>query len=435
MAWLVAIIMLVIGFGLGLAAAYAAGLWRTNSTREITAEVMRENETRRQAEIESILGGVKASFGDMSLEALNRSTGEFMKLAKSTLALERDAGAKDLGEKKSLIDQQLREMTSKLENVSSLMNTLEKDREQKFGELAQHLKLANQQYTALSQSTNSLREALASTKARGQWGERMAEDVLRMAGFVEKVNYVKQKANAEGKIPDFTFFLPKGLVLNMDAKFPLDNYMRFLEAETEPEREKYSKDFLRDVKSKVKEVKSREYINPPGGTVDYALLFIPNEQIYAFIHENDSSILDEGLKNKIVFCSPVTLFAVLAVVRQAVDNFSLEQTSNEILKLLGTFKKQWDLYQKAIETLGKRLEMLNTAYDDMTGVRKRQLEKPLLKIDEVRAQKGLPLAEDEVETAGYEIIGEDSRTIDESAVADSTTAGTATDVVEPMERL
>ena len=399
MSWVFIFIALVAGFGLGLLVAYATGLWRSGSTREITAEVtaevMRESEARRQAELDAILGRVKASFGDMSLEALSRSTDEFMKLAKSTLKLEREADVRDLGEKKSLIDLQLKEMTSRLENVSTLMNNLEKDREQKFGELSQHLKLAHDQYTALSQSTSSLREALASTKARGQWGERMAEDVLRMAGFVEKVNYVKQKATADGKIPDFTFFLPKNLVLNMDAKFPLDNYMRYLEADNKTGKEKYCKDFLRDVKARIREIRSREYINPSGGTVDYVLLFIPNEQIYAFIHEKDSSILDDAIKEKVVFCSPVTLFAVLAVVRQAVDNFSLEQTSNEILKLIGNFKKQWVEYQKSVNTLGARLESVHNAYDDVTGVRKRQLEKPLAKMDEIRAQRGLPVAPDE----------------------------------------
>lgn len=399
MSWIFIIMAVVAGFGLGLLVAYALGLWRSASTREITAEVagelMRESESKRKAEIDAILDGVKASFGDMSLEALSRSTDEFMKLAKSTLELEREAGVKDLGEKKTLIDQQLVAMTSSLEKVSTLMNSLEKDREQKFGELSQHLKLAHDQYNALSQSTSSLREALASTKARGQWGERMAEDVLRMAGFVEKVNYVKQKATSEGKIPDFTFFLPKNLVLNMDAKFPLDNYMRYLEADNNTEKEKFCKDFLRDAKSRVKEIRGREYINPSGGTVDYVLLFIPNEQVYAFIHEMDSSILDDAIREKVVFCSPVTLFAVLAVIRQAVENFSLEETSNEILELIGNFKKQWGLFQKSVEILGTRLDGVHKAYDDMTGVRKRQLEKPLAKMDEIRAARGLPIAPDE----------------------------------------
>lgn len=400
MIWVVAISALLTGFGLGLAVAYAAGLWRTNSTREITAEIMRESEARRQAELDAILGGVRASFGDMSLEALKKANEELVTLGKSVLQAERQAATGDLSKSKSLIDQQLAEMTRKLENVSGLMQTLEKDREKKFGELAEHLRQAQDQYTNLSQSANSLREILAGTKTRSQWGERMAEDVLRMAGFVEKINYIKQTATAEGRIPDFTFFLPKNLTLNMDVKFPLDNYRRYLEAESEADRERYCRDFLRDVKARVREIKGREYIDPAAGTVDYVLLLIPNEQIYAFIHEQDSTILDEAIGQKVVFCSPVTLFAVLAVIRQAVDNFALEQTSNEILKLIGGFKKQWDMYQKAVESMGKRLESVNKAYDEISGVRMRGLEKPLAKMEGLRAERGLPAAAADVEMAG-----------------------------------
>jgi DNA recombination protein RmuC len=273
---------------------------------------------------------------------------------------------------------------------------LEKDREKKFGELSEQLKKAGEQTTRLTETTVTLREALSSTKARGQWGERMAEDVLRLAGFVENVNYVKQKAIEEGRArPDFTFLLPNDLKLNMDVKFPLDNYMKFLEADSETDKSKFCKNFLRDVKSRAKEITNREYINPENNTVDYALLFIPNEQVYAFINEQDRSIIDEGLKNKVIFCSPVTLFAVLAVIRQAVENFALERTSNEILSLLGAVRKQWGAFVAKMEMMGKRISEAQKEYDSLVTTRKRMLEKPLNKIENLRKQRGLSIAPDE----------------------------------------
>jgi DNA recombination protein RmuC len=272
------------------------------------------------------------------------------------------------------------------------MKELEKDRIEKFGELSSHLKVVGDQTRALTQTTNTLREALASSKARGQWGERMAEDVLQIAGFIENINYLKQKAIEGGSRPDFTFLLPQELKLNMDVKFPLDNYIRFLEAQAESDKVKFRNDFLRDVKNKIKEVATRDYINPEQNTVDYVLLFIPNEQVYAFIHEQDHSIFDDGIKNHVIFCSPITLFAVLAVIRQAVDNFALEKTSNEILSLFGTFKRQWDEFIKKLELLGKRIEDVQKEYDSLRSVRRRQLEKPLHKIESLRTQRELPVA-------------------------------------------
>jgi DNA recombination protein RmuC len=392
MDWISILVALVIGFVLGLAVALLLRLIQGKTARSLAEEIFQENEEQRKTSIDAILENMKATFGNLSLDALSKSTEEFLKLAKARLDSERETSLRELDSKKGLIDQQLQQMSSKLEDVSRLMKELEKDRENKFGELTSHLNAATQQTTVLMQTTAQLREVLASTKARGQWGERMAEDVLRLAGFIEGVNYLKQKAiDSAGSRPDFTFILPKNLQLNMDVKFPLNNYVRLLETGVESEKTRFRNDFLRDVKARIREVTSKEYINPEQNTVDYVLLFIPNEQIYSFIHNEDSSILDEGLKNRVIFCSPITLFAVLAVIRQAVDNFALEKTSNEILSLLGVFKKQWDEFTGRFEVLGRRIEDVQKEYELLTTTRRRQLERPLQKIDDLRMQKGLPL--------------------------------------------
>ena len=392
MNWLLILIALIAGFILGLGAAFILRLVQAKTAREFADELFRDSEAQRKAQVDEIVENVKASFGSLSLDALSKSTEEFLKLAKARLESEREVGVKELEGKKGLIDQQLQRMTAELDNVSKLMKELEKDRVEKFGELSSHLKVVGEQTRVLTQTTNTLREALASSKARGQWGERMAEDVLQIAGFIENINYLKQKAIEGGSRPDFTFLLPQELKVNMDVKFPLDNYIKFLEAQAEADKTKFRNDFLRDVKSKIKEVTTRDYINPEQNTVDYVLLFIPNEQVYAFIHEQDHSIFDDGIKNHVIFCSPITLFAVLAVIRQAVDNFALEKTSNEILSLFGTFKRQWDEFIKKLELLGKRIEDVQKEYDSLRSVRRRQLEKPLHKIESLRTQRELPVA-------------------------------------------
>jgi len=365
MNWLPVLIALLAGFALGIAVAFALRIVQAKTARELADEM-------------------KDSFGNLSLEALSKASEQILKL-----------GSKELESKKGLIDQRLGDMNTKLEGVSELMKALEKDRSEKFGELSSQLKETSRQTGFLAETTNSLREALSSTKARGQWGERMAEDVLRLAGFVENVNYFKQKAiEGVGSRPDFTFPLPHDLKVNMDVKFPLDNYIRFLEAENDPEKEKFKKAFLVDVKARIKEVTTREYINPEQKTVDYVILFIPNEQIYAFIHEQDSTLLDDGIKNRVIFCSPITFFAVLAVIRQAVDNFALEKTSNQILSLLGSFYKQWKEFIKKFDVLGKRLDDAQKEYEGLTTTRRRQLERPLNKIEDLRKERGIPVDTD-----------------------------------------
>ncbi|RLB40155.1 MAG: DNA recombination protein RmuC, partial [Deltaproteobacteria bacterium] len=280
MEWIPIVTAMAIGFALGFLAAFALRIVHTKTADTLARQIMEKSEAEKKAALDNILAEVKTSFGDLSFEALRKSTEEFLKLAKARLDAEREVSSKELEAKKALIDAQLKKMNTELENVSLLVRDLEKDRATKFGQLASQLKASQEQISQLLKTTSALREALASTKARGQWGERMAEDVLRVAGFVENVNYLKQKAVAgAGTRPDFTFLLPKDLKLNMDVKFPLDNYLRFLEADTDIEKQKFKNNFLRDVKARIKEITTRDYINPEQNTLDYVLLFIPNEQV------------------------------------------------------------------------------------------------------------------------------------------------------------
>ena len=342
---------------------------------------------QRQIDKGAILQASKEAFAGLSQEALSRNVDELLKHAKS----QNEMGAKDLESKKALIDQALGQMSSRLEGVKTLLQNLDKDRAQKFGELSKQLQITSEQTMELTRTTDSLGKALAGSKSRGQWGERMAEDVLRLAGFVENINYVKQKTISSARTrPDFTFNLPHGLKVNMDVKFPLDNYMRYLEAENEADRDRFRSVFLNDVKKQSNELVGREYINPEQKTLDYVLMFIPNEQVYAFIQEQDSSIMDRALEKRVILCSPLTLFAILAVIRQAVDNFALEETSNEMLTLLGQFYKQWERFKDSLEKMGSRIAGAHEEFERLSTTRTRQLERPLEKLEQLRNERGLP---------------------------------------------
>ena len=256
-------------------------------------------------------------------------------------------GQQELLAKKDQIDGQMNkvqaEVREELERVSELVRQLGSNNQRSFGAVTAALQAHAETTATLSSTTAGLREALASTKARGQWGERMAEDVLRLAGFVENVNYRKQVAieGARG-MPDFTFDLPKGHSLYMDVKFPVTSYLRTLEARTDAERIQHRDAFLRDVRLRVKELAGRDYTKVgTATTVDYVLMFLPNESISGFIFEADPQLMDDAMRQKVVLCSPLTLFAMLGVIRQAFDNFMIEKTSDEILKVLVSFEQQW----------------------------------------------------------------------------------------------
>jgi DNA recombination protein RmuC len=347
----------------------------------------------RLAARDEVEGRLGDRFAALSVGALENNARAFMELAEARLREAHTQSASDLEGKKSLIEQQLVSMTGELGRVRDLVSELERDRQAKFGALASQLQQSHEGMQARQEVTQGLRQALSSTKARGQWGERMAEDVLQLAGFIENVNYRKQRAVDGGGIPDFTFMLPQEQALYMDVKFPLDNYLRFLESESDLDRKRFRDDFLRDVRGRVRELAGRDYPGGRTGSLDCVLLFIPNEALYGFIQEHDGSILEEALRHKIVCCSPLTLFAVLAVIRQTADNFRLERTSNEILELLAAFDKQWKAFVEKMDKLDRSLATARKDYDDLLGTRRRALERPLEKIASLRRERPLSLAD------------------------------------------
>jgi len=341
--------------------------------------------------LQSIEKDLVDKFSTISLDALSKNSAEFLKLADEKLKSQTVEGIKDLEAKKELIDKSLTEMDRTLSDVRQKIEAVGKGNV----EVSTLIKKHEDVTIRLKDTTEHLKEALASSKKRGEWGERMAEDVISLVGMVEGINYIKQKTGegSSGR-PDYTFLMPNNLKINMDVKFPLDNYMLYLNSSSDHDRKRYREDLLRNTRTMIKQVTTRDYINPSDNTVDYVLVFIPNEQVYSFINESDTSIIDEAMKQKVVLCSPFTLYAVLAVIRQAVENFSLEKTASEILKLLGEFSKQWNAYKDRFRLMGERLDAAKAEYDTLITTRSNMLERPLKKIDELRSQKAIGLDAD-----------------------------------------
>ena len=384
------VLYFIAGAVFGAGVLFIVLLLRKKETREIARALVDETEKEKVQDLETLIGRVKDAFGSLSQEALKSSSEELIKLAREQLSSQVQLGGKDLEGKKQLIDQSLESMRTDLRKMEELVSGFERDRTLKYGELSSQLRTAAQQTSRLQETADHLRQALVSTKARGQWGERMAEDVLRLAGFVEGVNYLRQKVlDGAASRPDYTFQLPQGRKVNMDVKFPLNSFLRYLETESEMERETHKTQFLRDVRARIKEVTGRDYINPEDETLDYVLVFIPNEQVYAFINQNDPALLDEALKSKVILCSPFTLFAILAIIRQAMDNFHTEQTKGEMLRHLGRFYKEWEKFRDSMDKAGKKLDEARDEFQRMITTRRNKLEKPLYEIEDLRRQKGI----------------------------------------------
>ncbi len=316
-------------------------------------------------------------------EEFRHAVDSVVSLASSKLGDQLAAGKMVIDREHDAVASKVSDVQLELRRVGDLVTALQKERAEQAGQLSTGLEQAMKVTSALAETTSSLRQALASPKARGQWGERMAEDVLRAAGFLEGTNYVKQTKLDSGGIPDYSFPLPGDHVVHMDVKFPVDNYLRWLESDDGADKAKFVKTFQRDVRQRVKELTERSYIEP-GVTVDYLLMFVPNESVYGFLHEHDPKLIDFALGHKVVLCSPTTLFAVLAIIRQAMDNFLVEQRSHEILAALSTLRQQWEKWGEPMDKMRRGLDSAQKAFEELSGPRTRQFERSLEKLEAFR---------------------------------------------------
>ena len=272
-------------------------------------------------------------------------------------------------DKKKLIDNNLDKVNKSLNELMT-QSTL----------LRNKLEDSQKETINLRETTVDLKNILSNSQSRGQWGERMAKDILNMMGLIENINYTYQDPVISGEKPDFTFNLPKEKKLNMDVKFPLTHYEKFISSKTDFEKEIEKKAFLNDVKNHVNSVGKKGYIN--SDTVDYVLLFIPNESIYSFILENEKTvnILEIAFSKRIVLCSPITLYAVLSLISQAIKSFSAEKNALKLQLMVEEFYKQWSLYSESMNKMGRALNSAKTEYEALSGARTNKLDASLEQI-------------------------------------------------------
>lgn len=370
-----------VGFILGLVVSYI-----------IYRVISKKNKEQFDLSINQATGSLKESFSDISLNTLSKTTDHLLKLASEKLSSERELSAKEMASQKQVLETRIEGLNSEIAKLTNLVNTLENKRSSQIGELKQAIDTSHNQTMQLYSVTNNLNQTLSSKQHRGQWGERMAEDILVSSGLQEGINFLRQSSLSTGSRPDFTFLFPNNMKLNMDVKFPFENYRRFIEAE-ENEKNNYKQAFMKDVKAHIKAVSGREYINPEENTLDCVLLFIPNESIYSFIFQLDNNIINEASSKNVLLCSPSSLISILSVMRQAADNFVIEKNAKILLKAMAVFRKEWGKYSDSLDKIGGFIDKLSNEYRELMVTRTKKLDKSINELEQLGRENELEYKE------------------------------------------
>jgi DNA recombination protein RmuC len=283
-----------------------------------------------------------------------------------------------------VIDHTKKQIDEKMGRLETEIRQLREINSEKFGSV-------DTAVAGLAQQTQALNKVLSSSQGRGNWGEKMLVDILMQAGFERGINYEMQEKLEAGGKPDFTFKLPPDRVLYLDSKFPMENYLKYFEAQDDNTRKIMKDAFIKNVEDRVKELEKRDYVQQSGSNaLDYVLLFIPNESVLGFIQQHKPTLIDDAVAKRVVLCSPLTLYAFLGVVRQATASFAMEQNANEVLRLLTNFGKAWASYVKNLKDIARHFDAMQKKLKAVTTGRVfTSVNKPLREIDELAQHRGI----------------------------------------------
>jgi len=312
--------------------------------------------------------------------SLNKIFPEVLKNANQQLITMADQKiGTDLNNKKQAIEELVNRALLEIEKNNKKMEDVEKTRVGSFSALTEKLEEQKTLTNQLKITTEGLKNVLSNNQMRGQFGEQVAEDLLKMSGFVAGVSYDKQVSGTTSR-PDFTVYMPDGMKINIDSKFPYQNLVKMSEADGKEEKEKFKKAFEQDIKTKIKEVTSREYINPEENTVDFVVLFIPNEMIFSFIYDRFPEVWQDALGKKVILAGPFSFTAILRMIHQAYDNFRYQKNVATIIGYIKKFSEEFENYNKGFKDLGVRIESLQKQYVAVDTTRTNQLIKIVNKI-------------------------------------------------------
>ncbi len=324
------------------------------------------------------------------LHNLDHANNSLVTLASQKLDSQKQEIENDLTNKRDAIEKMVRTVLDEMKQQAQKLEQAEKNRVGSFESLRESIDNNRKITEQLSVTTEGLRKVLSNNQMRGAFGEKAAEDLLKMSGFVRGVDYeFNRQIEGGGSRPDFAVFLPDGVRINVDAKFPYPNLVKMAETDDPGAKREYAKNFERDVKEKIHQVCTRDYIDPGNNTVDFVILFIPNEMIFSYIYDKMPEVWHEAIRRKVVFCGPFSFTAILRMIRQSYDNFHYQKNILQIINLIHQFGKEFDKYNTEFVKIGSKIDSLSRQYNLVNTTRTNQLLRVVdkIKIDSEQARE------------------------------------------------
>jgi DNA recombination protein RmuC len=323
-----------------IAAVVAALLMRSHAQRQLE-----EARAEMAAALAVSKQDLRDTFQSVAADALKDNRSAFLDLAKTSFIAFQQPIAETL------------------QKVDVRLTEAERERVAAYSRLSE-------QVAALGSSANALSRALRTPAVRGRWGELQLRRVVEMAGMIARCDFDEQPplAGDNGRLrPDLIVHLPGAKRLVVDAKTPLEAFLDAQEAADEETRLSRLQAHARQVRDHMDRLGSKSYWDALGDSPEMVVMFLPGEPLFSSALQHDLTLIEHGLRQKVLLASPITLIALLTTVAHTWRQEALADNYREVARLGHEFYERLAVFADHLDEVRRKLDGAVQAYNQAAG--------------------------------------------------------------------
>src|ERR671916_2763313 len=331
----------------------------------------------------------------ISADALRQVSEQVEKLATAQRAADRATAAGELGRRTEEIKRTVDPIAESLKRVGDEVARLERDRRTTHGQVRQMFESMSAEVGRLRDQTGTLVSALKRPQVRGAWGEMQLRNCVAAANMTEHVDFVTQMSvgGADGGRlrPDLVVHLPAERDVVVDAKVPMDAYLRALDTTDEAEQQQLLRQHGRQTRQHIDALASKRYQAQFEASPEFVVMFIPNEGVYCAALEAEPTLLEHGAAKGVLIATPTTLIALLHATYYGWRQEKIAESAREIAAAGRELHKRIAPFLESYAKLGRQLNSAVNAYNQGAGSLDARVLPQLRRLEEAGAGSEKPV--------------------------------------------